>query len=121
MTQPQFPLSQGDDLLRPEDLADSSQVEIFVQDLPTPILRVLVRDHLVWMFIGAGIALIGFVLPADPWLWAAVRFLLCAFGLFFAVIRLFQLNAILAELRKRQASGKPRQIPAANPSPEETE
>lgn len=97
--------SRDRDAISLDDPHDSfEKLEVFVEDLPTTVLRVLLRDHIVWMFVGTGVALIGFILPSEPWFMAVLRFFLFSVGLLFAGIRLFQTNAILAELRRRQAS-----------------
>src|SRR5690606_33248086 len=114
-----------DELLTAEDIAAYSAAEsetgdtidVFVDELPTAALRVLLRDHLMWMFIGAGIAAIGFMLHPSSWLMSLVRSLLLLAGLAFGAIRLFQINGIIVELKRRASGGQPKLRDRTPPGP----
>lgn len=112
-----------DDLLSPDDLATSSDEEAagasswaYVHELPTATLRLLLRHHLLWMFIGVGVAGIAFVASPSGWFLAIVRWIAMVCGMGFAAIRLFQINGIVMEIRRRgsEQSPQPRSVPAAS-------
>lgn len=95
-------------------------VDVFVDDLPSSALRVLLRDHLLWLFVGGGIAAVGYVLP-DSGMWLnLLRTFLIGGGLLFGAVRLFQINGIVTELRDRTTpeTSEPPSDPSRGPDQE---
>jgi len=90
----------------PQEPEYNELVNIFVDELPTTALRILLRDHMLWLFVGAGIASVGFVMPTGGIL-TFVRMLVIAAGLLFGGIRLMQANGIIQELRRRGRGDEP--------------
>lgn len=101
-------LTATDPELAEELETTNSITSVFVDELPTTALRVLLRDHLLWLFVGAGIAAIAFMLSPTHWFFVLARGALVLAGMGFAAIRLFQINGILVELKIRADGGSPR-------------
>lgn len=92
------------------DDATNDESIVLVSDASTADLRIFLRDHLVYLFLAAGLAVVALIIPSSAWHLSLLRsaLFLAAFG--FGGIRLLQINGILAEIRKRgEAAGDPDQ------------
>ena len=89
---------------RPESSSSpgsSDIVDVYADQAPPALLRTLQREHIMWMLAFAGLALMGLVIPENPWYLGILRYL-CGIGAIgLAAIRAMQSNGIRREIARR--------------------
>lgn len=83
------------------DDEEDEVVSVYVDELPDDALRYFLREHLMWLFLAGGVAVVALILPAAPWYMALLRLVLFLVALIVGGLRLFQVNGITGEMHKR--------------------
>lgn len=83
------------------DVPDRDElVDVYADKAPPAVLRMLQREHGMWMLGFAGVALIFLVLPDSTWYWSLIRYGGLV-GIALGWVRVMQSNGIRREITRR--------------------